>query len=441
MNHTEKRTSMLRKNIIGSLAVKCWSGLVQLLIVPVTLACLGDYENGLWMAAYSVLVWIDHLDIGLGNGLRNRLAELLAQGDMQEARISVSTAFVMLLLVMMPVAITVVLAVNLINVESLLGINQALSSPIRHVLTVAAMVVSATFVFKLIGNVFMALQLPAVSNLLVVVGQTLALVGTGVLLFTHTSSLMNVALVYTLSPLAVYLVAYPITFRLYRPDLQPSLRNFRLRAVGSLLGIGVQFFIIQMAGLLLFASSNIIISHTFSPAMVTPYQVAYRYLSLTTMLFGVVAMPFWSATTDAYTRGDLQWIRHQEMRMRGLLALLAAILVLMVAFAPHVYRLWVGQDTVVPTTLTVALACYLMIVIYSMAYSYLLNGIGKLRLQLLTTVAAAIVYLPLAWWMGKHWGLTGIVAALCLVNIPGAVLNQMQYSRIISQRAQGLWNK
>ena len=46
---SDSRTTLLRKNILASFLMKGWAGLVQLLLVPVTLLCLGDYQNGIWM--------------------------------------------------------------------------------------------------------------------------------------------------------------------------------------------------------------------------------------------------------------------------------------------------------------------------------------------------------------------------------------------------------
>jgi O-antigen/teichoic acid export membrane protein len=83
---SKSRTTLLRKNILASFVVKGWSGLVQLMLVPATLLCLGAYENGLWMTIYSFLFWIESLDIGLGNGLRNKLAAYLAHDEQAKAR-------------------------------------------------------------------------------------------------------------------------------------------------------------------------------------------------------------------------------------------------------------------------------------------------------------------------------------------------------------------
>ena len=48
----DSRTSLLKKNIFFSFVLKGWAGLVQVLLVPFTLFCLGNYENGIWMTIF-----------------------------------------------------------------------------------------------------------------------------------------------------------------------------------------------------------------------------------------------------------------------------------------------------------------------------------------------------------------------------------------------------
>ena len=68
------RSSLLQKNILASFLIKGWSAVIVLLLVPATLHCLGEYNNGIWLTISSLLLWIDNMDIGLGNGLRNKIA-------------------------------------------------------------------------------------------------------------------------------------------------------------------------------------------------------------------------------------------------------------------------------------------------------------------------------------------------------------------------------
>lgn len=443
IDNGEKRTRLLKKNIILSFLMKGWAGVVQLLMVPLTIICLGEYQNGVWLTISSFLIYTESLDIGLGNGLRNKLATYWAKGDMEKARQSVSSTFFTLILIMLPIAITLLILINTIDLYGLANVEPQIIDNLREVYSISTILVCAHFVIKFIGNIYLALQLPAVNNLLVVGGQTLALA----LLFLLSrqkgmdNMLLWVAIANTLAPLIVYLIAYPITFHMKFPELRPSLKYFRKDMVGELLGLGFQFFILQIAGILIFASSNFIISNVISPAQVTPYQVAYRYFSVTMMIFTVIGVPFWSATTDAYERGDIDWIKKSMKRLHLILIAIFLMLVAMVLAANLIYRIWVGSDITVPTSLTIGMALYLLIVITSLCYSYFLNGFGFLRLQLITTIISAIIYIPLAIALGHRFGTTGIVVALCLMNTPGVIVNMMQYNKIVNNKATGIWKK
>ena len=445
IDNGKKRTRLLKKNIIFSFLMKGWAGVVQILIVPLTITCLGEYKNGVWLAISSFLLYTDSLDIGLGNGLRNKLAEYWAKGDMEKARQSVSSTFYTLILIMLPIAVTLLVLINTIDLYSLVNVSPDIIDDLREVYSISTILVCAHFVIKFIGNIYLGMQLPAVNNLLVVGGQTLALILLFILSKQQTTDnmLMWVAIANTLSPLIVYLIAYPITFNVKFPELRPSLKFFKKEMVGELLGLGFQFFILQIAGIVIFASSNFIISNVITPAQVTPYQVAYRYFSFTMMIFTVIGVPFWSATTDAYERGDFEWIKKSMKRLHLILIAITVLLAVMVIMADFVYQIWVGNKLTepIPLSLTIGMALYLLIVITSLCYSYFLNGFGFLRLQLITTIFSAIIYIPLAITLGHRFGTTGIVSALCLMNIPGLIVNMMQYNKIVNNTARGIWRK
>lgn len=163
-------------------------------------------------------------------------------------------------------------------------------------------IVGATFVLKIIGNIYLALQMPAINNLIVAIGQTLSFVIIAVLSFTNANTkLIDVAIIYALSPLITYLCFYPITFIKYN-FLRPSIKLFDRNELKPLFGLGIKFFFIQISAMIIFTTSNIIISQLFSPDKVTPFQIAYRYFCFTNIIFTLISVPLWSATTDAYAK-------------------------------------------------------------------------------------------------------------------------------------------
>lgn len=105
MEDKDKRTSLIKKNIYFSFLIKGWGGLVIYLLVPITLKCLGEYKNGVWLTISSMLIWIDQFDIGLGNGLRNKLAIYMAENNYARAKEAISSAFAMLIFIVTPITL------------------------------------------------------------------------------------------------------------------------------------------------------------------------------------------------------------------------------------------------------------------------------------------------------------------------------------------------
>lgn len=437
----ESRTSRLVKNVFFSFCIKGWSFLVVLLMVPLTLKCLGSYQNGVWLTISSMLVWIDQMDIGLGNGLRNQLAIHIAHGDSQGARRVVSSTMAMLVCIVLPIFLLLSVSVWVGDVYAFLNVDPLLVPELRLALLCAVTLVCLTFVLKFIGNVYMGMQLPAVSNLIMSLGQTFAMIGTWLLYAGGHATFTSVVVVNSAAPLLVYALAYPYTFYFQFSQLRPSWQSVSLSSAMELGNLGIKFFWLQVASIVQFMTANILISKFFTPEMVTPYQIAYRYMSVVMVFFTVVCTPFWNASTDAYTRGDLAWIRQASRRMDMITVLLLLLLVGMTAVSPWVYEWWIGNQCHVPFGMTVMMALYIFLLVLSMRYSYFLNGIGALRLQLYMTVSA-IVFIPLAWLVSRETHhIVWFMAVMCLCNLPGIVVNIVQFHKILKGKATGIWRK
>jgi O-antigen/teichoic acid export membrane protein len=435
------RTALIYKNVAMSFILKAIAAIIGLLMVPLTLSCLGEYKNGVWLTISSMLVWIDQMDIGLGNGLRNRLAVCLAHGDMKEAHQAVSSTMAMLLCIMVPMILVFSLLIYTTDIFSFLNVKELLIPDLRPVLLSAVILVCLTFVFKFVGNIYMAMQLPAVSNLILVVGQAVALIATWLLLVNGHASFQNIVIVNTLAPLMVYVSAYFVTFYGKAPALRPSLSAVDLRVALSLGNLGLRFFWLQIASVIQFMTANVLISNFFSPAMVTPYQIAYRYFSLVLVAFTVVCMPFWSATTDAYERKDMQWIRQANQRMKTIMLIIAVILLLMVVASPYVYRLWIGDMCHVPFSMTIMMAIYIFLLTLSTRYSYFINGVGALRMQLYMTVMV-FAFIPLAWYASSlTHDILYFMAVMCICLVPSVLVNKIQFSKLLKGTATGIWRK
>ena len=386
-------------------------------------------------------MWINSFDIGLGNGLRNKLTEAIANNDNELGRSYVSTAFIMLIIIMGSVIFFGTIFSPLINWYDILSATPEHVPHLSQIVYFAFVIFCLNFIFKIIGNIYLAMQLPAINNLMIMSGHLLSLAIIYILTQTTSGSLMYVALVYSISPLIVYLIAYPITFKKVYSFLAPSLSYFNTKYLKDLFNIGIQFFFLQLSGILLFAFANLLISHMFGPENVTPYNIAYRYFSLVPMAMNLVLAPMWSATTDAYTKGDIAWIKTSMKAIRKILVIATIGLFIMILISNYVYKFWVGDEVHISLSLSCLMGVYVVILIWSLSYSNFLNGLGKLRLQTINTVIVAICFLPICLVLGKNMGIIGVIVGMCILNLSGLILNKIQLDKILSGKARGIWKK
>lgn len=429
---TSNRSKLLLKNVIASFLLKGWSAVIVLAMVPLTLKILGVYNNGVWLTISSILLWINLMDIGLGNGLRNAIAQYIAMSQFEKLKEAIASTFFMLSIVTLPILLIAIIVIFGFDMNNALGIDSNKVSNLNTILIAAVALTCGTFICKAVGNFYMGIQLPAVNNLIICCGQTLSLILTFIAYLAGSHSLLLVVLINTAAPLLVWCISIPITFYGNYSQYRPSISDINLNMSKNLCSVGLQFFIIQICAIVLFSSSNIIISKMFSPSEVTPYQIAYRYFNIAFVAFSTICMPFWNATTDAYTRGDKAWLHKMDQRLNLLIGGVVVTVLLMILISPFIYRIWIGDDVFIPKSLSIGVAVYILVLTISQRYSYILNGLNCLRIQIIFTCGAAIIFLPLAWATCNYFkSVSSLIWLMSIINLPGLFANMWKYYQVL----------
>jgi O-antigen/teichoic acid export membrane protein len=122
--------------------------------------------------------------------------------------------------------------------------------------------------------------------------------------------------------------------------------------------------------------------------------------------------------------------------------LILAGMITMLILSDYIYGIWVGTDIHIDFMMSAMMAIYIFILIYSMRYSYFINGIGKLKLQLIISSAAAVLFIPIVYIVVKLTDdIICFMAVMSLINIPGLIANRIQFSKLITGKAKGIWNQ
>ena len=427
---------------MASFVIKGLSILVSLMIVPLTLNYLDETRYGIWLTLTSILGWMYFFDIGLGNGLRNKLAEAKAKGETDLGRIYVSTTFGMLTLISIGLLLLFFAINPFLDWTKILNTDAALAHELSKTVLIVFAFFCLQFVFRLVSTILLADQKPALSDFLNLCGSALALSVIFILTKVTEGSLLSVGVVFSTAPVLVFLLAAIVMFSGKYKNFTPSIKFIDFSQVNDLLGLGVKFFIIQLAGLVLFTTTNIIISQLFGPAEVTPYNIAFRYFSVMTMAFSIILAPFWTAYTDAYHRGEIVWIKQATKKLVAIWGISCLALVIMVISANWVYRLWIGSEINIPKSLSIIVALFVAISTWNNIFAFFINGVGKIKLQLYSSIFVGIINIPLSIALAKLLnGVEGIVLSTCLCLLVCSVWAPIQYMKIVNGTAKGIWNK
>jgi len=437
----DKRNAILRNNVLLSALLKVIGLSTSLLIVPITLDYLDNEVYGIWLTMSSILYWFSFFDIGLGNGMRNYLTEAISMGKDTEAKSIISTTLLMLSAIAMVLCIVAIALLHVIDAGRLFNTTMIDSGDLRNIAIVATVFTLVLFVVKNIGLIFVAMQKYALNDLLGVSGHVIALVIIYILTKVTQGNLMYVVAAFTITPVLVFSVAaIPLFAR--HPALKPSMRSLRVELARKVVVKGLGFFLIQITScVVIFGCSNLFITQFLGPESVTTYNIAYKYFNILAIAYTIVISPMWNAYTDAYVKGDMAWIRKNFNRALLIWGLSLICGLLMLAISNILYRLWVGDAVKVPVSVSVITMAYICMFNLNNCVTYLLNGLNKIRVQIITSIVATLLFLSIVGTIRGTYGIEGIVGGMSLCYLSMAIVHLYQCRLLINQKAKGIWNK
>ncbi len=432
---------MLHTNILFSALLKAVGLGCSFLIVPLTLGYLNNEVYGIWMTLTSILYWFSFFDIGLGNGMRNYLTEAISRKDFAKARGYLSTTLLLVSAIAVVIGIAAIGISLAIDPNALFNTRAIGASALHETLVVAIAFTMMMFVVKNIGLVFVALQKYAVNDFLLTLGSVLSLFIVYLLTRFTEANLLYVVLAFTATPAAVMgLAAVPVF--LHYKELRPSVRDLNFSFAHQIVGKGLGFFFIQITScLVVYGASNLFITQMCGPTSVTVYNIAYKFFNLLAVGYTIIVSPMWNAYTDAYVKGDLAWIDRTFRKAMRLWMLTVAGGALMLALCGWFYRLWVGTSVEVPLAVSASVWAYICMFNFNNCVTALLNGLNKIRVQIITSFVGTALYIAAVVLFGRTMGMTGIVTSMAVCYGAMAAIHLYQCRLIIRGKARGIWNK
>lgn len=443
MTSNNLRTKKIKLNIVLLFIVKFGTIIIGIASVPVIIDLLTPTVYGVWVTITAVVGWFGMFDLGLGNGLRNKLSISIANNDTLLAKKYVSTTYFIMSGIILGLYTIFILAEKYLDWNEIIGVDELVieGEVLSTVISVILFLFCLNLIMKLLGSIFYAYQNPYITSVLDLISKSISFAVLLSLNVASTSNLMLVTLAVTASPIIIYGLVSIILFTSRFKLIRPAWRDVEISLFRDLMGLGFSFFVIQLSAVALYQTNNIIISHIFGPIYVTSYSIVYRYSSSIMLIFSMVVAPFWSAFTEAFELGELEWIAKALNKLRIVWILLILLGIIMTVSSDYVYKVWIGQEIKISNILTISMFIWVLINIWNSIYSNFLNGVGIIRIQLIIGLTAAVLNIPLAIIFGEKYGLHGVILANIIVLIPGTFIYPLQARSILKGNCTGIWSK
>lgn len=380
-------------------------------VVPNALNYLGNYSYGVWITFFNMILWIGNFDLGIGNGFRNELTRAYSRKDKQYIKQIVSSGIVSFLI------ISIVMIIIGLTINNILFYNYYSSiynpNELFYAMLILIIGYSLDIILKTTGIIFTANQsagmVPFISALtsILSLGSVLFLRHYNYVCFD--SKIITYSIFVGIIPIISNIIVTIYAFCTKFIDFVPSYKYYNKDIVKLTSKAGWKFFLIQICMILSLQLYNIFITTWSTANNVTVVSVADKYFGLLSVLGTVVLFPFWSRFTKADEDNDYRWIKLTLYKLEKYFIGFILMSICMLLSFDLFKSIWLGEAVKVPQVVSVLVMFKYLGLVYSSIYCYYLNGIGKLKEQLLLYGLMAVLNYPSSFLLFKLFGFEGIL--------------------------------
>lgn len=389
--------------------------LVSAITLPLTIRYLGPLQYGIWITISTTVVMLAVMDLGIANTLTNMISRAYALDDRAAAQRYYATAFWSSVSISTVLGLVALILWPHVNWGDLFHLQDpSLIHEVSLCVAIALGFFLLSLPLNLVHRILSGYQQTQITNYFTLMSNILSLIVI-VTVIKLRGSLVTLMLMYS-GALLLGNVLLNIWVNLWdRPWLIPSPRFIRRSVISDLMSSGMGFFILQLAGIVVFNSDNLIITHYLGASDVTPYSVTWRLAGYAMVLQTAVLPSLWPAYSEAYARGDYDWVRRMFWNtVKGAMgAVMLAVLIL--TFLGQWLIRWYAGPAAVPTALLLFAICAWTLISAGMdLQACLLAAINRIKVQGILSVFAAALNIALSIYLVKKLGSLGVILGTIL---------------------------
>ena len=437
LRETNENNKIIFKNTISAFIIKGGALFISLFTMP---AFMRYFDNqkilGVWFTVLSVLIWILSFDLGIGNGLRNKLVKAIMDNNKLDIKKYISSAYFIIGIFVIVIGFVGYIVSPFINWNAIFNISEELIS-INTMLIVIRCIFTGIllqFFLRLISSILYSLQKSAINNLLALVTSVLQLIF--VLLapsYSPEKNLIMLSFFYIIFSNLPLLIVTIIVFTTKLKDCFPRIRYFHKTYAMSVVKLGGLFFWCQILYTIIVNTNDFFITQYTSPEFVVEYQIYNKLFSLPGMLIMLTLTPIWSAVTKSIVENNFNWLAklYKTLKKVALLAVIAEFLI--IPFLQIIINLWLGSKAIQINYLyALSFAIFGGTFIYQSVFSTVVCGTGNMKLQSVCYsigVIFTLIFIHYGMQIFNTWII--VVISNAIILIPYCILQQISLNRFI----------
>jgi O-antigen/teichoic acid export membrane protein len=398
----------VRSNISWSMISKIITMIVSFVSVPILLSLLGTDQYGNWATLTSMVAVISILDFGVGNSMRNSVSSINISGY-ETVQSEFISFFRLLIFIGLASSVLFVLFIPLFEISS------------NH-LTAALFLYIPILLFlplRLGHNVLQGIRANGLQSVLQVLGSWIFFIFIGVSYLTNFRPTLNaLAIVWSLASLIVLF----LVFNLAKKKLKLEVGSFFINPFSfsqkKRLRVGIEFFVLQLASLVLFSIGNLLVFNHLGSSEVARYDVLNKVFQVGLSFYNIIIGIMWSEISVFRSEGNVQALKRTFRRLAliaggfSILCLLGALIV------PLIIKLWTNGKILIQTKESLIVAGLVSVQSWAYVGAVFMNAFEKIVPQIILSLVSIIFMIPLAYTlMDYDFGIASVPLAAMILTI------------------------
>jgi O-antigen/teichoic acid export membrane protein len=340
--------SLLKKNILANFGGKAWSGLIQLVFVPLYIKFLGMEAFGLIGFFLMLQGLLGLLDLGLSTTLNRELACRSTNDNVQETRNLVHSMEWIYWSIAIVIASGVILTAPWVA-RSWVNVKGLPAQSVQHAIVLMGLVIAVQWPFSLYSGGLMGLQKQVLLNIIRASMSTIQAGGVVLVLWFISQSIeayfiWQIVIAGIQTVLTGYFLRLSLPKSFVAPTFNWNLLHQCWRFAAGVTGITI-------VGIVLTQTDKVILSKLLPLDQFGYYMLAFTLASALMFLVIPISMALFPRLSELYTAGkteELSRIYHNGCQVVSLFVFPAGILIAL--FSQEILMLWVRDPKIVENT-------------------------------------------------------------------------------------------